>query len=60
MTKKDYVLIAAVLHECKEVQGYNLAVQHVVRCLAAVFKGDNPKFDVTRFLRACGVAREPS
>lgn len=48
MTRKDYHLIAAVL--C----GQN-APEHVCRSLATAFANDNPKFDIDKFLEACGI-----
>ena len=67
MTKKDYVLIAAALKDAKRPlcpdwtlndclrvdQGWTAAVMHVTSALNA----ENPRFDRTRFLAACGVTQ---
>ena len=61
MTKKHYEAIARIL------QGYKLAPMyendysdyrtsdHIAEDLADYFQTDNPKFDRTRFLQACGI-----
>ena len=52
MPKKDYVAIAADIRDLRAARG---TLDDLARRLAALFAGDNPKFDVTRFLRACGL-----
>lgn len=59
MTKKDYIKIAAVLKDMINETGPR-ADPHAtlaICCteLAKVFAADNPRFDRTRFLNACGV-----
>lgn len=67
MTRKDYVALAEALREarvdiqCKEPaehvstlkDGVSYAADHIADALAA----DNPRFDRTRFLKACGVTQ---
>jgi hypothetical protein len=58
MTKKDYVLIArafALTADINDTTGYKLARYDVARFLAESLALDNPKFDRSRFLAACGV-----
>lgn len=61
MTRKDYVLIAAALHQARarqfqadRAQGFE-AIGHAADILADVLAKDNPRFDRSRFLAACGV-----
>ena len=65
MTKKDYIKIAGAFktniegavdnghHGTGRQRVYVLANQ-----IATVLREDNPRFDVERFLEACGVPRE--
>jgi uncharacterized protein YciW len=52
MTKKDYIKIAKILKttDLAAHQRASLAVS-----FASVCKEDNPRFDIQRFLTACGV-----
>ena len=52
MTRKDYVKIAKILKgtELEPHKRASLAVS-----FASVCREDNPRFDVDRFLKACGV-----
>lgn len=61
MTRKDYVAIAAAIHNRAlafdvgaHIDG-EAAVYMVARDLADVLANDNPRFDRARFLKACGV-----
>lgn len=63
MTKKDYILIASILKaEREHPASGGQAVQNTVKRLAGAFaralRQDNPRFDVDRFLDACGVPEE--
>ena len=58
MTRKDYILIAAALKAAHNspatVDGHRciyLAAERIADALAS----DNPRFDIARFLKACGV-----
>jgi hypothetical protein len=60
MSRKDYVLLAdALAYRRPEVSWLNKAVQwrHDVDAIATALGRDNPRFDRTRFIKACG---EPS
>lgn len=48
MTKKDYQLIADVFAACQDKTRSEL-----VDALARALKKDNPRFDPTKFQRAC-------
>jgi hypothetical protein len=52
MTRKDYEKIAKILKttHLEDHQRASLSVS-----FASVCREDNPRFDVDRFLRACGV-----
>lgn len=58
MTRKDYVAISKAIAATRGNYG-NLAVQkaidNVAYALADEFRGDNPRFDYDRFVKACGV-----
>ena len=65
MTRKDYELIAAAtrdaLHSARpwsedKEEGIRLTARSIADALAA----DNPRFDRSRFLAACGVAPSPA
>jgi len=57
LTKKDYVLIAAVMAGNKCTTSADAVRKHEADCraMAAALAGTNPLFDRTRFLTACGV-----
>ena len=54
MTRKDYEKIAKILKttDLEDHQRASLSVS-----FASVCREDNPRFDVDRFLRACGVKK---
>jgi hypothetical protein len=58
-SKKHYVRIAREIAELlKDLEGSNTATHAVALLasrLACVFKDDNPAFDRSRFLHACGL-----
>jgi hypothetical protein len=61
MTKKDYIIIAKVIykHYGNRIDYYsdsenNLALGDLVLELATELAKDNPRFDRSRFLIACG------
>ena len=58
-SKKHYIAVAREVAELlKDLEGSNAAT-HAVALLASrlayVFKDDNPAFDRSRFLQACGL-----
>lgn len=68
MTRRDYVLIAAILGQTKPAEGTGATSRDawqdagafgawlaVCRKFAACLALENPRFDRARFLRACGV-----
>lgn len=60
MTRKDYVLLAQALKQCKtDFSNRNLDhdAQHKADCnyIAAALAAENPRFDRARFLKACGI-----
>lgn len=61
MTKKDYIIIAKVIHEHygNRLDHYhdsanNVALGDLVNHFANAFQRDNPRFDKQKFLIACG------
>jgi hypothetical protein len=55
MTRRDYVLLAATMHECCPGRGheyYDCWLANV-RTLSEVLKRENSNFDSDRFVRAC-------
>lgn len=56
MTRKDYQLIAKVFNDFSKVIDLNETVgAEIALCLADDFANDNPRFDRTKFLTACGL-----
>lgn len=56
MTRKDYVATADILDVLVSTAGENLPdVLDAVDAFAEMFAKDNPRFDRTRFVNACGV-----
>ena len=56
MTRKDYQVIAQAIKDTREnYYAENLAIAHVVGVLASRLKEDNPRFDVYKFVDACGI-----
>ena len=71
MTRKDYEAIAAALNyqrknqkqqmmlssgQCSAEHGFSIyVVDAVARDIADIMARDNPRFDRTRFLKACGI-----
>ena len=69
MTRKDYQLIADVLRErgtqadksdAPWMKGFRSAHVALARDFADALAADNPRFDRTRFFKACGVLHDPS
>lgn len=65
MTQKDYVRTAELLEECMPLndldESYNaeyIQWQNTVENLAHGYEQDNPKFNKTKFLQACGIETE--
>lgn len=55
MTRKDYELIAAAIRRASDAPGYAERNKFVSMELADALYRDNPRFDRSRFLAACGV-----
>lgn len=61
MTRKDYVAIAAAIHRTGMAvnigskKSAEYAIKLAATDIAATMANDNPRFDVSRFLKACGV-----
>jgi len=58
VTKKHFVAVAKTFLELRRETDGTFAVEGVertIRALAAVFADFNGRFDVARFLRACGL-----
>ena len=63
MTRKHFKAIAAILagktvHDSIRTDydvGYACASQDIAKELSDLFEADNPRFDRTRFLAACGM-----
>lgn len=56
MTKKHYEMVAKILkRENTRVGGDDGMIESIATLLAIEFKLDNPNFDRTKFLKACGV-----
>lgn len=60
MTKKDYQLIAGVLKQSLAddqaiMQLHQNALTATAKAMAEALAAENPRFDRTKFLEACGV-----
>lgn len=62
MTKKHFIQIARIIKEnAKTIEKSNGSIEHVlplggtVQALAEYFKSENPLFDESRFVEACGI-----
>ena len=58
MTRKDYVAIARVIASCQTMPNRSnpqYVLYEVTQRLVTVLAADNPRFDRSRFLKACGV-----
>lgn len=55
MTKKDYIVIAAIIDSAQAEHGSSDGLDDVAKELAAYFKRDNSRFDHDRFMEACGM-----
>jgi hypothetical protein len=56
MTKKDYVLIAKAIKDAQEFYPHGDSRSYSIACyLSDALETDNPAFDRSRFLEACGV-----
>lgn len=62
MTRKDYIAIAAVFNKradmARNIQNAPSRLAHyqeIAGDVADMLANDNPRFDVSRFLKACGV-----
>ena len=52
MTKKDFTLIANVIRDTTADESVK---KELALNFAAEFQKENPRFDVVRFVRACGL-----
>ncbi len=55
MTRKHFVAIAVALKELREVTHNEEASDSAARAIAEVCAESNSRFDMGRFLQACGV-----
>lgn len=59
MTKQDFEMIAKVIAEMQSDLDHKVYVEilpiHVAERFAGVLRAKNPRFDTSRFLKACGV-----
>lgn len=63
MTKKDYVALASIIRNNLAIfssseggyEGERHAIKEVAGDLSAVLEKDTPRFDRSRFLKACGI-----
>lgn len=65
MTKKDYEKFATAIRQARHSEhdnvdgdSYNNGVTVTAHKIARVLQGDNPRFQVERFLEACGIPPE--
>lgn len=54
MTRKDYKLIADAVNEARMLAEHPDSVQLAAQTLATALAKDNPRFDMERFIEACG------
>ena len=56
MTRKDYVKFATMLKNQRIIHnGDKETIYNIAYAMAYIFATDNPAFDRSRFLKACGV-----
>ncbi len=55
VTQKDYVAIAEILREEWRVYGYPAPHKRLTKQFADYFTTQNPRFDRSRFMKACGL-----
>lgn len=58
MTKKNYIVLAGAIKTafyCLHTDAERRAVQIVAEQIAVECKADNPRFDYSRFMEACGM-----
>lgn len=69
MSKKDYVMLAGVvkarhdeivnpvsIFDAANLTAHLDELQKIAESMADIFSQDNPRFDRSRFLKACGVS----
>jgi hypothetical protein len=55
MTRKDYITIAEIIKRHKDVYEMdNKTLQSVMESMATVFQACNDRFDLVKFVKACG------
>ena len=54
MTRKDYELIAAAIRRVGTQPEHYESADYIICELIDAFKADNPRFDMARFVKACG------
>ena len=57
MTRKDYVKFANIIKQNYEVSTgpVKFVLRDMIDSFAQVFSADNPNFDRSRFIEACGI-----
>lgn len=58
MSRKDYVAIATAIKRARlanTTRGHAAGIDDAAILIAAELQADNPRFDRSRFLNACGV-----
>lgn len=54
MTKKDYIVFAEEINRLREATDNNELVYSFAIRTAEIFRSDNPRFSLERFMSACG------
>lgn len=57
MTQKDYELIGFAISQSK-IYTFTTDREFIANQLAITFQADNPKFNKTKFLQACGIEQD--
>jgi hypothetical protein len=58
MTKKNYIAIASMMNQVDKSElstGQKTLFVDICNRLADIFENDNPRFDYSKFVRACGI-----
>ena len=57
MTRRDYVKFAGLIsrHATRKSKAEKDLVRDVAKGMADIFSEDNPRFNVDRFYKACGI-----
>jgi hypothetical protein len=54
MSRKHYKAVAEAIRLANSAPGYAAHNRSIVLAIAEAMKQDNPRFDLSRFLAACG------